>query len=226
MTLLAGGGSGGDRCESQLMMALLQVQRGGIVQLFEFLHRDGGPGRVHAQVFRFGLLRLVGLDVGDLGGGRSDGSPEVHGSGGMVMPGFSCAEVQGKGEAGEFLVEEDRGFQLHREVGVFGTAGFLVALGHGRADGGRWRAGDVALVVVPVVFPAVPRVAFITVKWPLTVVAEHVSFQLVGIAELLLAHFTLVGFFPGVHPEMPPEVGDLDELTIAVGTGVGFLAGV
>lgn len=224
---LAGDGSGGGCCQRQLVLALFQVQGGGVVELFEFFHGDGRPGRMHAEVFRFGLLREVGFDVGDLNGGGPDGT-EVDGStGGMTVAGFGGVEVQGETDAGVFLVEEYRGLEFHGEVGGFRAAGFLVTVGHGRADGGRWRAcGDVALVMVPMVFPAVAGVAFITVERTLAVVAEHVGLELVGIAELLLAHLALVGFLAGVHSEVPPQVGDLDELPVAVRAGVGLLTGV
>lgn len=100
-------------------------------------------------------------------------------------------------------------------------------MGHGGADGGRWWAcSDVALVMVPMVFASVAGVAFITVERSLAVMAEHVGFQLVRVAELLLAHLAFVGFFAGVHSEVPPQVGDLDELSIAVGARVGLFTGV
>lgn len=123
MTL--GDGCGGG--QGKLLLALLLVEGGGIVQLVQLFDGDGRAGRVHAQVFRFGLLRQFGFDVGDLLG-RPDGA-EVHG--GLVVEGggFRGTEVQGKGQAGVLLVQHGGGFEVHGEVGHFGTAGPLVAHG-------------------------------------------------------------------------------------------------
>lgn len=100
---LAGDGSSGGRCQCELLLALLQVQGCGIVQLFEFLQGYGRAGRMHAEVFRFRLLREVGLDVTDLNG---IGTEVDCSAGGMVQPGLGGTEVQREAESGEFLVQE------------------------------------------------------------------------------------------------------------------------
>lgn len=90
---LAGDGSGSGRGQGELVLALFQVQGGGVVQLFEFFHGDGRAGRMHAEIFWFGLLRKVGLDVGDLNRVGSYGA-EVDGStDGMTVAVFGGTEV-------------------------------------------------------------------------------------------------------------------------------------
>lgn len=57
-----------------------------------------------------------------------------------------------------------------------------------------------------------------------TLVNEHVSFELIGVGEATSAQFAGVGSLASVHPQMPPQVGHLHELSIAVSTVIWLLA--
>lgn len=59
-------------------------------------------------------------------------------------------------------------------------------------------------------------VAEIALERLLPFVDECVCLQLIGIRELWWAEFAGVGAFPGVHPEVPPQVRHLDELPVAM----------
>lgn len=52
------------------------------------------------------------------------------------------------------------------------------------------------------------------------------SFQLVGVGEARLTQVAAVGPLASVHPEVSPEVGDLDEMARAMRTAVGLLTRV
>ena len=52
------------------------------------------------------------------------------------------------------------------------------------------------------------------------------SLELVGVGETGSTDFTLVWPFSRVDPEMSPQIGNLDELSVAVAATVGLFARV
>ena len=58
----------------------------------------------------------------------------------------------------------------------------------------------------------------------LVLVYQHVGLQLVRVGEVAGADLALVRPLPGVDPDVPPEVGHLDKLPVAVGTTVWLLS--
>lgn len=83
-----------------------------------------------------------------------------------------------------------------------------------------------ALVMNKMVPAAEPDVAVLALKRFFPLVDQQMSFELIRVAELCGAELASVRPLAGVNSEMTAEVGDLDELPIAVGAVVGLFSSV
>jgi hypothetical protein len=81
-------------------------------------------------------------------------------------------------------------------------------------------------VVHEVMTTTIPSAAPVAAEGFLTLVDERVRLELIRVGEARGAELARVRSFAGVHPEVAPQVRHLNELTLAVGAVVGFLARV
>ena len=66
--------------------------------------------------------------------------------------------------------------------------------------------------------------AVLALEGLLALVDEHVRLELVRVGEARRAQFTGIRTLARVHPQVTPQVGHLNELTVAVRTVVRFLS--